>query len=128
MTLAYARLMTSKRMIGTVFEDQAVDFLESKGFRILQRNVNFRWGEIDLVAHDQERNELVFVEVRARKHGGMQAAEETISYGKLRRLHRAIASYLVSDAFLCSGINAKGARIDLIAFEGNRCAHWPNFV
>ena len=128
MTLAYARLMTSKRMIGTIYEDLAVEYLESNGFRILDRNVSYRWGEIDLVAYDVLKNELVFVEVRARKDGGMQSPQESISREKIRRLNRAISSYLVSDAFFSFGIKAKGARIDLIAFEGDHCAHWPNFV
>jgi Holliday junction resolvase-like predicted endonuclease len=90
--------------------------------------VNYRWGEIDLVVIDPDRNELAFVEVRSRKNYGMLAPEETVGKSKLKRLNRAIDTYLVSNQLENKGAMPTGVRIDLVAFDGSRVVHWVNFV
>ena len=120
--------MKTKRLIGTEYEEKAAQYLLQKGFRILARNVFYPWGELDLIAIDESKRELVFVEVRSRKSGGMLIAEETLGKEKLKRMRRAIDTYLVSPEFLQSGSSPDGARIDLIAFEGDTVRHYPDFV
>ena len=53
----------NKREIGSRYEEAAAAFLQSQGFRILEKNFRCRQGEIDLVC--QEGKELVFTEVTA---------------------------------------------------------------
>ena len=120
--------MQSKREIGKYYEEQPALYLEKKGYRIVDRNVNYRWGEIDLVVIDPDRNELAFVEVRSRKNYGMLAPEETVGKSKLKRLNRAIDTYLVSNQLENKGAMPTGVRIDLVAFDGSRVVHWVNFV
>jgi putative endonuclease len=120
--------MKAKRTIGKEFEEKAATFLGSAGYRILDRNVNYKWGEIDLVVLDPMRNDLVFVEVRSRAEDAMVAPEETVGFSKLKRLTRAIDTYLVSDRYREKGLEPAGIRIDLVAFDGDRIAHWVNFV
>jgi putative endonuclease len=53
----------TRRIVGQHGEDIACQFLESKGFKILDRNYRKPWGEIDIIA---EKDEVVrFVEVKA---------------------------------------------------------------
>jgi putative endonuclease len=121
-------LVKSKKSIGVEYEKKAEAHLIEAGYRLLAKNVFYPWGEIDLVVVDHERQELVFVEVRSRKEGSMQFAEETLGYSKLNRLKRAVRTYLNSPEVLLKRNQLKGARIDLIAFEGDSLRHWINFV
>jgi putative endonuclease len=119
--------MTSKRLVGTHYEEKAAKYLEKKDFRILEKNVNYRWGEIDLIAIDLLQNELVFVEVRHRMKSAMTSAAESVSHTKQIRMKRAIETYLVSPKFNQLGLKLNGIRIDLLAFDGEVVQHWQNF-
>ena len=52
----------NKRKIGKEQEDRAAAHLESLGYRILEKNFCCRFGEIDLIAEQEDY--LVFVEVK----------------------------------------------------------------
>ncbi|MDO5760337.1 MAG: YraN family protein [Bacteroidota bacterium] len=56
--------MDSTFVKGRQGEDIACEFLVNKGYSILARNYVYRGHEIDIVA--QDRNEIVFVEVKQR--------------------------------------------------------------
>ena len=117
-----------KRALGTEYEKKAATYLESIKYKILDKNVNYRWGEIDLVAVDAERLELVFIEVRHRAMNSMCAPEESISATKQRRLKLAINTYLSSLGFSRLGLKLNGVRIDLVAYSGDEMRHWKNFI
>lgn len=78
--------------VGKFGEDLAIRYLQSKGYRILDRNIHFREGEIDIVARD--RGELVFVEVKCRASRRFGTPEESVSRTKLKRLRIAVFRYL----------------------------------
>ena len=86
-----------KRKIGDIGEEVAVKYLERKGFRILERNYLRKWGEIDIVA--EKGNLLSFIEVKSvsRESGSRETyrPEENVHPAKLKRLHRAIRTYLL---------------------------------
>ena len=48
----------------------------SKGYRILERNFRCRQGEIDLVAEDEQ--DLIFVEVKARRGVSFGLPEDAV--------------------------------------------------
>lgn len=94
----------AKKDIGNIGEDVSARYLESKGFVIIERNVRFPLGEIDIVA--QKGNILHFFEVKtsvsiSRLPAG-QAGEthsspiERISREKLRKMRNAVLMYLKS--------------------------------
>jgi len=116
------------RALGTQYEEKAMLYLEKQGYRILEKNVNYRWGEIDIVAMDEALNDLVFVEVRYRSEQGMVSPEESITPTKIKRLKRAIETYLVSPSFFLLGLHPNGIRIDLVGFEGESILHWKSFI
>ena len=87
--------------IGQLGEDIACKYLESKKYRILTRNYRKPWGEIDIVA--EKAKKLYFVEVKSvsresfAKLGSreMYRPEENVHPSKLKRLHRAVQTYLL---------------------------------
>ncbi|MCX6778787.1 MAG: YraN family protein [Candidatus Magasanikbacteria bacterium] len=80
--------------IGRYGENLAARFLISKGFKILARNFQTRYGELDLVA---EREGVIhFVEVKTRTGLRSGEPEEAINYFKMRRLQSAAQSFLLS--------------------------------
>ncbi|MEK7567624.1 MAG: YraN family protein [Patescibacteria group bacterium] len=85
---------TEKRKIGDLGESIAIKYLESKGFKLLERNYLKPWGEIDIIC--KKGNNLYFIEVKTVTHetSGFKA-EENVHPFKLRRLERTINSYLL---------------------------------
>ena len=73
-------------------EEIARGYLEDLGWTILDKNVTFRGGELDIVALCD--GELVVVEVRTRSRGWMQRGEESVGPKKLSRLVRAGRLYV----------------------------------
>ncbi|MBP7341464.1 MAG: YraN family protein [Smithellaceae bacterium] len=82
-----SRISTGKRG-----EAIAVDYLRKKGFRIIEVNYRCPIGEIDIVARD--KNELVFVEVKARKSSALGFPEQAVGIGKQRKMSQLALWYL----------------------------------
>lgn len=76
---------------GRLAEGLAERYLRAQGYEILERNVRFRRGEIDIVARDGD--EIVFVEVRSRRAGACRSPE-FLSRAKRRALLRAAAVWV----------------------------------
>ena len=66
--------------------------LERAGLRVVERNVRFRAGEIDLVC--REGDVLVFVEVKCRRATWGDAPAAAVSWHKQRRLTQLAQLYL----------------------------------
>jgi putative endonuclease len=80
------------RGLGQQWERLAEKHLKKAGYRILDRNVVLRVGEIDFVARDGKT--LCFIEVKGRhgtEFGGPAAA---VTAEKQRRIYRAAEAYL----------------------------------
>lgn len=100
-------------------ENQAVEFLEKRGYTILCRNFRTRFAEIDLVAKDG--NTLVFVEVRSRAYVSLGRPEESINKNKQRKLIMAASAFLAGyrDSF-------DAVRFDVVAIVGDEIVHIEN--
>lgn len=102
---------TEKQKIGEIGENLACEYLQKNGYKILDRNYSRKWGELDIVA--RKGNIVHFVEVKAvSRHleEGNQGinhlvthvtnddsyrAEDNMHPWKLKRLGRAVQSYLL---------------------------------
>jgi putative endonuclease len=93
------------RQTGQLAENFAAQALKDKGFEILERNFQNRFGEIDIIAKDKDI--LVFVEVKAKKGISFGLPEEMINPSKLRKIKRMAEVYLNGKDLPC--------RIDVIA-------------
>ena len=107
----------NRRRIGAAYENQAVLFLEKKGYRIIERNYAIKQGEIDLVAQDGEY--LVFIEVKSRSGGEAGAALQAVTTAKQRRIIYAARNYLCRRGYS----EWTPCRFDVLGFEGERIYH-----
>jgi len=82
-----------KKELGKRGEDIAIKFLKEKGYKIIERNYRCPMGEVDVVAEDKET--LVFVEVKTRTSTNFGLPEEAISYRKKQHLSRIASFYLI---------------------------------
>lgn len=85
-------MANSRQTLGRAAEAAAARFLEAAGLAIIERNVRFPEGEIDLVCRDD--GVLVFVEVKCRRAGWDEAPAAAVSWHKQRRLTRLAQHYL----------------------------------
>lgn len=100
---------TQKRYVGDIGENVACNFLKKEGFSIVGRNYNKKWGEIDIIT--KKKKDIHFIEVKTVSRnldvhnfisndvsdGGEEneyRAEENVHPWKIKRLSRAIESYL----------------------------------
>ncbi len=83
---------SNRRALGATGEAAAAAWLETRGYRVLARNVRSRAGEIDLVARQADL--VVFVEVKSRTGEAFGHPSEAIVGRKQRRIAR------LADAFL----------------------------
>lgn len=101
---------TGRRKLGDFGERMAVQHLEAKGYRVIERNYRRREGEIDIIA--QGGGVLAFVEVKCRRGNLMGTAVEALSRTKQRRLVALAQAY---------GLERQGLpeqrRIDVIAVD-----------
>ncbi len=100
------------RALGALAEARAAEFLQRKGYRVVDRNWTCRGGELDLVCDD--RGTLVFVEVRARADARHGTPLETVVDGKRRRLVRAAEIYLH-----VKKQSTRACRFDVVAIAGS---------
>lgn len=104
------RTRTERQLSGQAGEDTALQHLEQHGLTLRERNFRCKGGEIDLVM--QERDALVFVEVRQRadtRHGGAAAS---VTAAKQRRLIIAAQVYLQRYKM------PPACRFDVVAIDG----------
>lgn len=78
--------------MGTLGEDAAASFLIAKGWQVLERNLRYREGEIDLVCC--KHGVLCFVEVKTRRSRRAGTGAEAVTATKQARIRRAAIRYL----------------------------------
>ncbi len=73
-------------------EDLAADYLKKKGYKVLQRNYRTPLGEADIIA--QDRDAVVFVEVKARSSDAYGQPFEAVNSRKQEKLRKVALYYL----------------------------------
>lgn len=81
-----------KKEIGIKGETKVANYLKLRLYKILQRNYNTRYGEIDIIASNG--NYLCFVEVRTRTDYRYESPAETVDKYKQSRIIKSAYSYL----------------------------------
>jgi putative endonuclease len=82
----------NNRSIGAWGEDLAAEYLASKDYSILARNIRTRSGEIDLIA--RKKGLLVFVEVKTRQGDAYGVPEESITPVKKQHMEDSAHEWL----------------------------------
>lgn len=102
--------MDERRRFGNQGEHLAAVYLKQKGFEILESQYRCKYGEIDLVAKEQE--EIVFIEVKSRQSDARGYPEESVTPEKVRHLI-ACAEFFLDEHQLTDRL----WRIDVVAIE-----------
>ncbi len=116
-----------RQKLGRWGEQLAAQYLESHGYKVLERNWRCRRGEIDLVA--KEGDVLVFVEVKTRRGRDYGTPEEALTRYKVKRLLELGQRYILEH-----DLEDVEWRVDLVAVELDqqgkllRFEHVPNAV
>jgi len=79
--------------LGRRGEEIAGKYLSRRGYKILERNWRIREGEIDLIA--QEKDTLVFIEIKSRISLEYGSGEESVTNLKRLRMIKTAKAYLV---------------------------------
>ncbi len=85
--------MDPRRTFGNRGEGRAADFLQEKGFEVIERQFRTEFGEVDLVCKDPA-DWIVFVEVKTRKSLASGQPEESVTGVKLKHLEAAGEEWL----------------------------------
>lgn len=104
---------TAKQIAGNHAEAMAKAFLLEKGLNFLYHQYRTKTGEIDLIM--QDKNEIVFVEVRFRDRNTLVDPLDTITYAKRQKLIRTALCFAQTHPW----ISAFSQRFDVICISGN---------
>ncbi|MCD8369345.1 MAG: YraN family protein [Clostridiales bacterium] len=85
-------ILSSRRAVGSRYEDTAACYLKEKGYEILARNYRNRYGEIDIIAKD-ETGVLVVVEAKYRSDDEYGDPLCAVDLRKQRRISRTTLWY-----------------------------------
>ena len=83
----------NKRQTGSYHETVAIEYLKNKGYKIIDRNVLNKCGEIDIISLS-EYGEIVFTEVKYRSSSVAGDPLEAVDARKIRKICKASAAYL----------------------------------
>ena len=105
--------MREKKDLGDLGEKIAREYLEKKGYKILDKNFRYsNFGELDVVA--QRSNDIIFIEVKTRNKTGPGGfwPEDNITYDKQKKLIKLSQIWLSKFKLL-----EKSWQIDILAIE-----------
>lgn len=104
------KILTPKRIVGNVGENEAAKHLKKKGYKILERNFVEAGHEIDIIA--KYKDELVFVEVKTRSAASTSELEARPASAVTPEKQRAIISTAI--AYLATTEGTPKIRFDVI--------------
>nr|WP_296024664.1 YraN family protein [uncultured Prevotella sp.] len=104
--------MAEHNDLGKWGEDEAALYYEDRGYEILERDWKVGKRDIDLIALTEDKDTLVFVEVKTRQNNDLQEPEEAVDVKKMRNLAIAANAYVK-----LHGLNMD-VRFDIISVIG----------
>lgn len=110
------------RDTGLAFEGLARTHLERAGLRFIAANVNYRFGELDLVMRDNET--IVFVEVRYRRDARYGGGSASVTPSKQRRIALAASAWLAANPHEAR----RPCRFDVVAISGSESASQIDWI
>ncbi|HSW69731.1 MAG TPA: YraN family protein [Gammaproteobacteria bacterium] len=104
-------MVVHRKKLGYLAEQQACQFLQAKGLKLITQNYRSILGEIDLIMRDGE--DIVFVEVRSRAKNYYGSAIETINKNKQKKILETSLFFLQQRNWL----NKVNCRFDVIGIN-----------
>jgi len=93
-------------------ENLACKYLQTRGLQLLHRNYHSKAGEIDLIL--QDKDSLVFVEVRYRARAAHGSAAESVDWRKQSKLIKCARHFLQAHPDTAS----QACRFDVVSVSG----------
>src|ERR1043165_3686083 len=104
-------IQSQSRGQGQLGEEEACRYLTNLGYKIVKRNFHYgKVGEIDIVAMDGQQ--LVFVEVKARRSTNMGKPEDWVDVRKQQQLKRVAKGY-----YHINKLVDQACRFDVVAVD-----------
>jgi putative endonuclease len=100
----------ARQLLGKSGEEWACAELVRRGYAIVARRYRSRYGEIDIVARDEET--VVFVEVKARSGPAFGGGGEAVTGWKQRRIAQMAVDYLARH-----GLHERPCRFDVVVVD-----------
>jgi putative endonuclease len=107
-------MVTIKRKLGDLGEKIAEKYLQENNYQIIKKNYQKRWGEIDIIA--KENQEIVFIEVKTRSKGKSDfygQPQESVNFFKQQKLIKTAKTYIYEKDYP----SQTDWRIDVIAIK-----------
>lgn len=102
--------MYERHVIGKKGEDYSAKLLEDEGYTIIERNFECKTGEIDIIAFDNKKEELVFIEVKTRTNVKYGSPADAVDETKKKHIYKTARYYLYKNNMLDNTF----VRIDVI--------------
>lgn len=83
---------TLKKEMGNIGEEIASNYLQEEGYQILERNFYTRYGELDIIA--KQNDEIVFIEVKTRSNYAYGDPIEAVTPIKQKHMYQTAKYYL----------------------------------
>lgn len=109
---------TVKRKIGDTGEDIAADWLIRHDYRIVVKNFSCKSGEIDIIAVDDDKRVLAFVEVKSRNSLDYGLPCQSVGIRKQQRLRRSAAFFLERNSYLRHSYQPRMDIIEILRLDG----------
>ena len=90
-------IILNTREIGNKYEDKSVETLVREAYKILERNYQNRFGEIDIIA--EKNKEIVFIEVKYRKTNKFGYGYEAVDRRKIIKILKLANYYIQSKKY-----------------------------
>lgn len=103
----------NKREIGSHYENLARTYLEKNNYKVLYQNYRTKFGEIDLIA--QNENYLCFIEVKYRDKESLASGLYAVDKAKQKTIYNVAKMYMLENKI----DDDTACRFDVVSVDGS---------
>ena len=115
--------MYIKKELGKLGEELACKYLKKNNYMIIEKNFMCKQGEIDIIAQDINKKELVFIEVKTRSNLKYGNPSDAVNKMKQKHIYKSAEYYIYKNA-----IKNIPVRIDVIEIYVTRSKRKLNHI
>lgn len=101
--------IVNSKEFGNIGEKITCKYLKKNNYRIMETNFVYRGGEIDIIAYDINKDEVVFIEVKTRANRKYGRPADSVNNFKVNRIVRGAKYYLFKNC-----LNDANVRFDIL--------------
>ena len=111
---------------GNLGENIAYSFLESKGYKIITRNFNCIYGEVDIIAKDKQ--DIVFIEVKTRFQNCYGAPIDAVDFNKKCHIYNVAKYFLYKYNLLEKPVRFDAIEVYIQDSQSHTITHLKNVI